>query len=108
VVIFLTSTGNLPAQQAANGGLTCYLFSIQKVAMSGPHILITRVLHNICMGTSHQHCPIAKDDLLQRFSAVGVELGMQNKAANAFGITYHPQISGSVSLIQGKITKTIW
>lgn len=37
----------------------------------------------------------AKDDLRQAFNTVGIELGLQNKEPNSFGITYHPQIKAS-------------
>lgn len=36
-----------------------------------------------------------KDDLRQAFNTVGIELGLQNKEPNSFGITYHPQIKAS-------------
>ncbi len=36
-----------------------------------------------------------KDDLRQAFNTVGIELGLQNKLPNSFGITYHPQIKAS-------------
>ncbi len=36
-----------------------------------------------------------KDDLRQAFNTVGIELGLQNKEPNNFGITYHPQIKAS-------------
>ncbi|MDI9365528.1 MAG: hypothetical protein QM541_11295 [Flavobacterium sp.] len=37
----------------------------------------------------------AKDDLRQAFNTVGIEIGLQNKEPNSFGITYHPQIKAS-------------
>ncbi|MFC4232761.1 hypothetical protein ACFOW1_12745 [Parasediminibacterium paludis] len=36
-----------------------------------------------------------KDDLRQAFNNVGLELGLQNKLPNSFGVTYHPQIKAS-------------
>lgn len=36
-----------------------------------------------------------KNDLRQAFNTVGIELGLQNKLPNSFGITYHPQIKAS-------------
>ncbi|MBC7721555.1 MAG: hypothetical protein H7068_05980, partial [Pedobacter sp.] len=36
-----------------------------------------------------------KDDLRQAFNNVGIEIGLQNKIPNNYGITYHPQIKGN-------------
>ncbi|MCX6205953.1 MAG: hypothetical protein NTZ19_06860 [Bacteroidetes bacterium] len=35
---------------------------------------------------------LTKDDLLQRYNQVGVELGVQNKQIGNYGFVYHPQI----------------
>ena len=43
-------------------------------------------------GLQSSTLPLNKDDLLQRFHLVGLELGVQNKQIGNYGITYHPQI----------------
>jgi hypothetical protein len=90
---FLTSTGHLFAQQAAKWGVDVLSIFNTK---SG-HEWTTRPFYKSSTQYFYGYQPstlsFAKDDLLQRFVTVGVEVGMQNKTANSYGITYHPQIS---------------
>jgi hypothetical protein len=90
---FLTSTGHLFAQQAAKWGVDVLSIFNTK---SG-HEWTTRPFYQSSTQYFYGYQPstlsYAKDDLLQRFVTVGVEVGMQNKTANSYGITYHPQIS---------------
>ncbi len=87
---FLTSTGHLFAQQAAKWGVDLLsIFNTKNNHEWTAHPFYqssTQYLY----GTTLSY---PKETLLQRFSTVGLELGMQNKTANSFGITYHPQIS---------------
>jgi hypothetical protein len=89
---FLTSTGNLTAQQAAKWGidlLTVFNTGNTQEWTAHPYYQsTTQYLYGYPPGFAY-----GKDSLLQRYTTVGLELGMQNKTANEFGITYHPQVS---------------
>lgn len=87
---FLTSTGHLYAQQAAKWGVDLLtIFNTKNNHEWTAHPFYqSSTQYQYGTGVSYP-----KDMLLQRFSTVGLELGMQNKTANSFGITYHPQIS---------------
>ncbi len=90
---FLTTTGHLPSQQAAKWGIDLLsVFNTKNNHEWTAHPFYqssTQYLYGYLPST----LPYTKESLLQRFSTVGLELGMQNKIENAFGITYHPQIS---------------
>ncbi|MES2372974.1 MAG: hypothetical protein V4557_10370 [Bacteroidota bacterium] len=90
---FLTSTGHLPAQQAAKWGVDLIsIFNTKNNHEWTAHPFYqssTQYLYGYLPST----LSYTKESLLQQFSTVGLELGMQNKTANSFGITYHPQIS---------------
>jgi hypothetical protein len=90
---FLTSTGHLPSQQAAKWGIELLsIFNTRNNHEWTAHPFYqssTQYLY----GYQPSTLSYTKESLLQRFSTVGLELGMQNKVANSFGITYHPQIS---------------
>lgn len=90
---FLTSTGQLPAQQANKWGV-----DVLTILNSGNHHEWT--LHpfydsrtQYLYGYEPASLNYSKDQLLHRFNTVGIETGIQNTVANAFGITYHPQLS---------------
>jgi hypothetical protein len=89
---FLTSTGYLYAQQAAKWGLE--VISVFNTASehewtANPYY---RSSTQYRYGFEPATLIFPKDQLLERYSTIGVDLGMQNKKANAFGITYHPQL----------------
>jgi hypothetical protein len=90
---FLTSTGHLFAQQAAKWGVDLLtIFNTKNNHEWTAHPFYqssTQYLY----GYGNSLFGYTKESLLQQFSTVGLELGMQNKTANSFGITYHPQIS---------------
>jgi hypothetical protein len=90
---FLTSTGHLPAQQAAKWGVDLLtIFNTKNNHEWTAHPFYqssTQYLYGYLPAT----LSYAKESLLRSFSTVGLELGMRNKAANSYGITYHPQIS---------------
>lgn len=89
---FLTSTGNLPAQQAAKWGIDLLtVFNTQNT-----HEWTAHPYYQSTTQYLYGYAPVynyTKESLLQRFTTVGLDVGMQNKTANSFGITYHPQIS---------------
>lgn len=89
---FLTSTGHLFAQQAAKWGLD--LVSILNTRTD--HEWTTHAYYQSSTQYQYGYEPATlnfnKEDLLERYSAIGIDLGMQSKKANAFGITYHPQL----------------
>lgn len=92
---FLTSTGHLYAQQAAKWGLE--VISVFNTATghewtANPYYRSTTQYR---YGFEPTTLNFQKDQLLERYSTVGIDLGMQNKKANAFGITYHPQLKVS-------------
>lgn len=92
---FLTATGHLYAQQAAKWGLE--VISVFNTASAhewtaNPYYRSTTQYH---YGFEPATLTFPKDQLLERYSTIGIDLGMQNKKANAFGITYHPQLKVS-------------
>ena len=92
---FLTSTGSLPAQQTAKWGIDILsVFNTKNNHEWTTHPFYqsnTQYLYGYLPAT----LPYTKDNLLQKFTTVGIEAGMQNKAANSFGISYHPQFSAA-------------
>lgn len=92
---FLTSTGHLYAQQAAKWGLeviSVFNTATEHEWTANPYYRSTTQYH---YGFEPSSLSFPKDQLLERYSTIGVDLGMQNKKANAFGITYHPQLKVS-------------
>jgi hypothetical protein len=102
---FLTSTGNLPAQQAAKWGID--ILSIFNTGNN--HEWTTHPFYQsntqYLYGYQPSTLPYQKETLLQRFTTVGIEAGMQNKAANSFGITYHHEIYENSFLVKAPINK---
>ncbi len=90
---FNTSTGHLFAQQASKLGVD--VLSVFKTGEShewNAHAFYksnTQYLY----GFQPTTIPYTKEDLLQRFNTVGIEVGVQNKLANPYGIKYNPQVS---------------
>lgn len=90
---FLTSTGNLPAQQAAKWGIDLLtVFNTQHTNEWTAHPYYHSTTQYL-YGYQPSSLPYTKEELLRRYTTVGLELGLQNKTANDFGITYHPQVS---------------
>jgi hypothetical protein len=90
---FLTSTGSLPAQQAAKWGIDLLtVFNTQNTHEWTAHPYYQSTTQYL-YGYQPSTLTYTKESLLQRFTTVGLDVGMQNKTANSFGITYHPQIS---------------
>ncbi|MES2003564.1 MAG: hypothetical protein V4450_03505 [Bacteroidota bacterium] len=90
---FLTSTGHLPSQQAAKWGVDILsIFNTKSDHEWTAHPYYQSTTQYL-YGYQPATLPYTKESLLQRFTTVGIDLGMQNKTENAFGITYHPQIS---------------
>ena len=90
---FLTSTGNLPAQQAAKWRIDVLSVFNTKSGHEWTTHPFYQSSTQYFYGYEPATLPYTKESLLQRFITVGAEVGMQNKKANAYGITYHPQIS---------------
>ncbi len=90
---FLTATGHLFAQQASKWGID----ALSVFNTASDHEWTTHAFYNTqtqyLYGFQPATLSFKKDDLLQQFNTVGIELGMQNKGPNSFGITYHPQFS---------------
>lgn len=89
---FMTSTGHLSAQQSAKWGMD--ILSIFNTKDN--HEWTTHPYYESSTQYLYGYQPstlaYSKDQLLQRFSTIGIDAGLQNKTANAYGITYHPQI----------------
>lgn len=90
---FETATGHLFAQQSSKWGIDIVsVFNTKNNHEWTAHPYYhssTQYLY----GFQPASLSYQKDDLLQRFNTVGVEIGMQNKLVNDFGITYHPQLN---------------
>ena len=90
---FLTSTGHLPAQQASKWGIDV----LSVFNTKNNHEWTTHPFYHTSTQYQYGYEPstlsYAKDQILQQYNTVGLEAGLQNKVANSFGITYHPQLS---------------
>lgn len=90
---FITATGHLPSQQSAKWGLD--ILSILNTKNN--HEWTTHPYYQSSTQYLYGYQPTTlsypKDQILQRFNTVGIELGLQNKLVNTYGTTYHPQIS---------------
>lgn len=90
---FETAKGDLFAQQYGNLGL-----DITSVFNTANHNEWTakawyKNTTRYFYGFEPSTISFTKDDILQRFNNVGIELGLRNKAANAFRITYAPKVN---------------
>jgi hypothetical protein len=90
---FLTSTGHLFAQQASKWGIN----ALSVFNTGSNHEWTAHAFYDTRTQYLYGYQPATlnyfKDQLLQQYHTVGLELGLQNKSANSFGITYHPQFS---------------
>lgn len=89
---FVTATGHLPAQQTAKWGIdvvSIFNTNNNNEWTAHPYYKSSTQYQYGYQPTTLNY---AKDQLLQKFNTVGAEVGLQNKTANSFGITYHPQI----------------
>lgn len=90
---FLTSTGHLPAQQASKWGIDVLSVFNTKNNHEWTTHPFYRTNTQYQYGYEPSTLSYPKDQLLQQYNTVGLEVGLQNKEANSFGITYHPQLS---------------
>ncbi len=90
---FMTATGSLPFQQAGKWGVD--VLSIINTGTN--HEWTTHPFYNTSTQYRYGFEPatlsFAKDQLLQQYNTIGLEVGLKNKVANEFGITYHPMVS---------------
>ncbi|NCI46181.1 TonB-dependent receptor [Sediminibacterium soli] len=90
---FLTTTGHQFAQQANRWEID----ALSIINSGDNHEWTAHAFYNT--KTQYQYgfqpntIPYTKDDLLRQYNTVGINVGLRNKIENAFGISYHPQIS---------------
>ncbi len=89
---FVTSTGHLFAQQANKLGIDA-LSIIKGEAHEWNAHAFYKSSTQYFYGYQPATLNFLKDDLLQRFNTVGIQLGVQNNLENPYGILYHPQVS---------------
>ncbi|MCW3086716.1 MAG: TonB-dependent receptor [Sediminibacterium sp.] len=90
---FITATGHLPSQQASRWGIDVLsVFNTGKNNEWTTHPFY-KTTTQYFYGYEPSTLAYQKDFLLQQFNTIGIEAGLQNKLANSFGITYHPQFS---------------
>ena len=89
---YISSKGNLAFQEYNK--INAEMLGIFNTANNNE--IITKVFVDNSLQYKYGYRPdtlkFNKDQLEQQFNNVGVEFGIKNKAANDFGITYHPQI----------------
>lgn len=90
---YLSNKGDLFAQQFARLGLSVLsVFNTNnnnEWTTKASYKNTTRYFY----GFDNSSLNIKKEDLLQRFNEAGIEIGLRNKKANAFNITYAPKLS---------------
>ncbi len=90
---YLSNKGDLFAQQYAKFGLSVLsVFNTNnnnEWTTKATYKNTTRYFY----GFDTTGLSFKKDDLLQRFNEAGIEIGLRNKKANAFNITYAPKLS---------------
>jgi len=90
---YLTNKGDLFAQQYAKLGLSVLsVFNTNnnnEWTTKATYKNTTRYFY----GFEPSTLSFKKEDLLQRFNEAGIEIGLRNKKANAFNITYAPKLS---------------
>ncbi|MFL9482654.1 hypothetical protein ACI6Q2_07720 [Chitinophagaceae bacterium LWZ2-11] len=89
---FTSSKGNLPFQQFNKTGIEAL-----GIFNTGTNQEVTGKLFwdnstQYKYGFRDTVVKYTKDDLRQQFSNVGLQLGLRNKIANDYGITYHPEV----------------
>ena len=89
---YTSATGKLPFQEFSKTGID-FLGSINT---AGNQEITTKLFWDNSVQYRYGFQPanliFAKDDLRQAFNNVGIEIGLQNKIPNNYGITYRPQI----------------
>ena len=92
---YTSSKGKLPFQDFSKSGID-FLGSI---TTKGNNEITTKAFWNNSVQYRYGFEPttlvFANDDLRQVFNTIGFQIGLQNKAPNTYGITYHPQIKAS-------------
>jgi len=91
---YTSSTGNIALQQFEKSGIDAL-----GIFNKNNHELTSRIYFNNSIQYKYGNAGItsfSKDQLLQAFNIVGIDLGVHNKLANDFGVTYHPQLQGNV------------
>lgn len=90
---YTSAKGNLPAQQFAK--LSLGLISVFNTNRTNEWTAKANYENRTqyFYGFEPATLPFTKDALLQRFNTAGIEIGLQNKAPNAFNISYHPQVN---------------
>ncbi len=88
----ISSKGNLDFQQFSKTGFDVLsIFNTQS-----EHEWTAKAFYNsntqYFYGIQPSNPVLTKNDLLQRFHLVGLELGVQNKQTGNYGLIYHPQI----------------
>ncbi len=91
---YTSSKGDLPFQQFSKTGVEALGI------FSGAHDLETTAKLYFSNNDQYKYgytakTAFTKEQLEQQFNTVGFELGLKNKKANDFGMTYHPQIKVS-------------
>lgn len=88
----ISSKGNLDYQQFSKTGVD--VLSIFNTPSQ--HEWTAKAFYNTntqyFYGIQPPNPSLTKNDLLQRFNLVGLELGVQNKQMGNYGLVYHPQI----------------
>lgn len=88
----VSSKGNLDYQQFSKTGVD--VLSIFNTPSQ--HEWTAKAFYNTntqyFYGIQPPNPSLTKNDLLQRFNLVGLELGVQNKQMDNYGLVYHPQI----------------
>ncbi len=89
---FVTSTGHLFAQQSNKLGIDALSIFKGDTHEWNAHAFYKSNTQYF-YGYQPATLTFLKDDLLQRFNTVGIEVGVQNNLENPYGIKYHPQVS---------------
>ena len=91
-----SSKGKLPFQQFSKTGVDF----LGNITSPGNNEITTKLYFDNSVQYQYGFNPTALalinySNLKQAFNTVGIDLGLENKAPNTFGITYHPQIKAS-------------
>ena len=93
---YLSAKGKLPFQQFSKTGIDF----LGNITTQGNNEITTKLYFDNSVQYQYGFNPAALgvinyDKIKQAFNTVGIELGLENKAPNSFGITYHPQLKAS-------------